>query len=553
MRARTLLLLLALVATSAFAGSARADSVFIGQRELHGEIAEETSDHVVLRTGSGTITIPRKVITKVVHEEEAATLLNEARALARNLDVTALDLFDRAIELLKKKGDTDGAQAAAKERVKLAARLDHEKQKRAAPEADPAELADGSLFLLARDREEVAILVRAHDEGDKSAGNRAGVKLNELALRHVADLEARWAVGCFALARDLDETNAKYYYDAETRARRKACGAAIQAQDAKIALAAIAPLVKDQPKDPHVAYLEARSLEVAGRPADAKLAYRRALESVTIPDVADLPLDLLREFTRMLLRGEPPKDGSPGFGPSWTRLETAHFIVYHQLGELFRDDEVKFFEDARDQALVRLGFAESDVDKLGKVPLFFFADQKAYTAAGGERWAGGHAQHAELEDGTCFMICTFPGRRSSDAATIPHEIAHVFLRAGLPGLDLPVWANEGAAMHCEPDEFQARRRAYASRLFELNRWVKLGDFFARVTLDPNSDLDSVRAFYGESYVAFDEVGELAGGVKPALKLAVRMVRKGADPALKELGTSADALDEKLRAKLTRSP
>jgi len=39
--------------------------------ELKGEIAEETSDHVVLRMGAGTITIARRDITRIVHDTEA--------------------------------------------------------------------------------------------------------------------------------------------------------------------------------------------------------------------------------------------------------------------------------------------------------------------------------------------------------------------------------------------------------------------------------------------------------------------------------------------------
>lgn len=528
--------------------AARADSVFIGQRELHGEIAEETTANVVLRTGSGRITIPRKEITKIVHEEEAETLLHEGRALARNRDRKALELFDRAVVAFRKRGDADGAAVAAKERVKLASRLDRETTPLVPAGDDGALSADGSLFLLQKDKEDVQIFVQAHSEGDKSAGSRGGSKLEELALKHLSEFEPRWAVGCFALARDLDETKAKYFFECEAAARLRACGAAVRARDARLALAAIAPVVKERPKDPHVAYLEGRALEIAARPAEAARSYRRALDGVEIPGLADLPNDLLCVFARMRITGSPPREGSPGFGTSWTRVESDHFVVYHQLGDMFRDDEVRFFESSRDRALVRLELAEADVATMGRLPLFLFKDKAAYTQGGGDTWAGGHAQSGELEDGLYHLVCTFPGRRTTDSAVIPHELAHVFVREAFPDLVLPVWANEGVAMYCEPEDYRDQRRTTAARLFDLGRWRPVGELLARATLDRSDDA-TISAFYTESCVVFETLVEMTGGVKPALRLASRMARKGVEQALKELGLSTDAIDAKVRAKL----
>src|SRR5271155_4526515 len=76
----------------------RADTIVVNGRTLKGEIVEETSDKVVLRSGAGTISIPRRQITSIVHDDPASTLLDEARALARNGDRAALEVFARAIE-----------------------------------------------------------------------------------------------------------------------------------------------------------------------------------------------------------------------------------------------------------------------------------------------------------------------------------------------------------------------------------------------------------------------------------------------------------------------
>jgi hypothetical protein len=250
----------------------------------------------------------------------------------------------------------------------------------------------------------------------------------------------------------------------------------------------------------------------------------------------------------MRIIGLPLNSNAPGFGPSWTRVESAHFVVYHQLGDLFREEEPRFFEEARDADLVKLEVSESDVARVGKLPLFLFKDQSTYQLGGGERWAGGHASSGELEDGVYHMICTFPGRRNADAATIPHELAHVIVREAYADLELAAWANEGVAMFCEPDAIRQRRRAAAARTIAAGTWKPFDEFLGRATLDASGD-EAIHAFYDEAHSAFEQLVEAAGGVKAALRVASRISKKGVDAGLKEANLSADTLEAATKAKL----
>jgi hypothetical protein len=107
-------------------------------------------------------------------------------------------------------------------------------------------------------------------------------------------------------------------------------------------------------------------------------------------------------------------------------------------------------------------------------------------------------------------------------------------------------------MFCEPDEVQAKRRAAAARVLASNTWKPLGEFMGRVTLDTSGE-DAIRAFYAEAHSAFEQLVDATGGVKPALRLAARISKKGVDVALREANLTAETLDSQARAKLTRPP
>src|SRR5271163_2536057 len=102
------------------AGVAAADVVVVGKREIRGEIVDENDEHVKIKVGGGVMTIPRAQVKEIRREEELETLVGEARALSKTLDVKGLSLFDRAIDLVRKKGDTQKADALGKERASLA-------------------------------------------------------------------------------------------------------------------------------------------------------------------------------------------------------------------------------------------------------------------------------------------------------------------------------------------------------------------------------------------------------------------------------------------------
>jgi hypothetical protein len=530
---------------------ATADVVVVGKREIHGDIAEETTDTISIRVGDGLVLIPRKQVTAIRREEEVASLVGQARSLGKTHDPKALVLYDKAIAASRKKGDEPGAVALQKERIALASKLDKAPEVRVAKRTSTwkGQPSAEDMFLLEADLEQVRVYVKAFKEGDLKSARVGAAKLTELGNGHVAAKEARWAVGCFKLAREIDPEDAKRLWTAERAARLAACGMAVRLHDGIIAAGAIAPVVKESPKDAHVAYLEGRAEESLTHHDLASLAFKRALEGSNVPNEDSLPVDWLRELARQRAAGYDLKPGSAGYGLQWRRAESSHFVVYHELEDDFDEGSVQAYEDARSEAFVRLGFSESDVPNLGKVPLFMFKSQDNYIAGGGMQWAAAHVSSLRLEDGDARTIYAFPGRRA-DKNTIQHELAHVIVDEALPDLVLQKWAAEGVATYAEQDVSRAHRHMELGRALEAGLAPPLRQYLSRASVDESST-EAVSRFYAEAEVVFEMLVDKAGGVKPALEVAERIGRKGVDEGLREINTDVDALEAQLRADLLK--
>ena len=546
---RILILLLVL------AGLAYADVVVVGKREIRGEVVEENDEHVKIRVpGVGVMTIPRGQVKEVRHEDELETLVGEARALSKTLDAKGLALFDRAIELATKKGDAERAAGLKKERSSLASRLEKQAAREASaapgsPTSEDARASADDPFLLEIDLEEVRVFVNGYREGDRARGKSGAARLVELANKHRANNEDRWAVGCFALARSIDPEDAKALWTAERAARLRACGQAVRERDGKIARLAIAVLVKEEPKDTRIAYLEGRALEVSSNPVGARDSFRRALDGVEIPGLADMPVDWMRELARRRVCGQDLGPGSPGVGEQWRRVESAHFVVYHELGDDFTDEEPRAFEDARAASLARLSLADGDVNG-DKVPMFLYKNQANYVKGGGPDWAGGNVGIVTLEEGEVRTVYAYPGRHF-ETAVMQHEVGHVLVGEAYPRLLLPTWANEGVACYCEPDATRAQRTHTAAVQAASGTIVPLKDFLARASLPNEQDRDGITGFYAEATVVFGAIAAKAGSVKQALEVSARIARKGGDAGLRELGTDVAALEAEIKADLAK--
>jgi hypothetical protein len=402
-------LLVALVVAGA--SHARGDSVFVGPREITGQITAETSESIVLRVGAGTITIPRRDVTRVVHEDEVSSLLNEARVLARSSDRAGLECFDRAIALLRGKGANESADAALAERAALTARLS---------------------------AKEIQYASRTH------------TPISPVSLGPAARHD-------FAEERDASPAS----------------------------------------------------------------------------------VERLRALGRTLLNGDALREGSPSYDPSWSRVDLTHFIVFHQLGDRFQNTDLQTYENARDQALSRLGIPESDIVQK-QVPLILFRDKRTFVSAGANAWAAGETVPLSS---TCRLIATYPGQED---VVLPHEITHALIANGRR----QSWAEEGVAMYAEPDDSRERRRISAARLVASGKWMPLGTFLAAATFDHDAPSREISAFYSESCVVFQKLVDATGSVKQALDLAKQIATAGVDAALHDASlSSAEDLDTEIRTKL----
>jgi hypothetical protein len=531
-------------------GVAHADVIVVGKREIRGEIVEETDDEVKLRVGNGYLTVEKALIKEIRRESEIDTLAGEARALVKTLDAKAIGVFDRAIAAARAQGENTRADALQKERNAYAVRIEKQAtlEGRRNDAAQDEKTAPDDEFLLQADLDEVAVLVKAAGEGDAASGHKAAAKLLPLGQKHTTENEPRWAVGCFALARRVDPTDAKSLWTYERAARLSACGLAVRARDAKIARDAIDPVAKEEPADAHVAYLDGRSQETASNPVGAREAFKRALAGIAVPNLNDLPVDWLRELARKRALGEDVGPGSPGFGEQWRHAETAHFSVYHELGDDFTDDEPQAFEDARGVSLSRLALTEGDVNGSLKVPMFIFKTKDGYVKAGGPEWAAGHVGIVTLEDGDARTVYTYPGRHM-ETSTMQHELGHVLVAEAYPRLLIAPWANEGVACYCEPDTTQKGRRQAVARAIQAGTFVPLDAFLSRATVPADGSQAAIEAFYGESAVVFAALVQKAGSVKDALEVAARIGRRGPAAGLRELGTDPQTLEAEIKADL----
>jgi hypothetical protein len=273
----------------------------------------------------------------------------------------------------------------------------------------------------------------------------------------------------------------------------------------------------------------------------------RALAGVDVPSMGDLPVDWLRELARRRAAGHEVGPGSPGFGNKWRRAETTHFVVYHELGDDFNEDEPQSFEEARSVSLQRLGLSEGDVNGAIKVPMYIFKDKASYTTGGGPEWAGGHVGSLALEDGVARAVYSYPGRRFA-TSTMQHELGHVLVGEAFPKLALPAWANEGVACYCEPDQDHARARAELSKAIAAGTYVPLKDYLARASA-PGDDPTVISVFYAEATVVFSALVAKSGSVKEALTVSARIARKGVDQGLRELNVDVATFEQEMKSDL----
>jgi hypothetical protein len=490
-----------LLATLLAAPAAPDEVVLRGGGRLSGEVLSETGAFVEISMPNGTMRVPRSRVLEIVREGRGDWLAREAaRSLSGGSAGEAVELYGRALaEAPRDEGLRHGLEEAllAHARALLADfRLDEARAALARVDAGNPEarrILDG---IAAEERaalESFRDAVRAIDRGDFEAGLRTleAWRLrrppgDEAARRAMADAYLAAAEKALAdgLARAaLDHYRAAASLGAGDRAdeplrmlRPVAVLEALKLGETAEARRLIDSISTTYPDPAVPLFLEAVLSHVRG---DVDAAVRDYAESARLAEKRGrpergLPYDIVRAYAQVTLRSavaRPPQEGVTRWRETFLRpLERAQSLHFEVYAPTRREAE----ELGRAADGIYAAIAE---DLLGAVPqapraeIVLHASRQAYLAADqvpdNSPWAAVFLAR-EQTGGVCYdtldgendalvRVELFAGCDGLLADVLPHELAHVVQRRGLPCFRRSHWLDEAVAMMYESEASRRRR------------------------------------------------------------------------------------------------
>lgn len=545
MRPLRLVLSLGLVLVAA---PSRADVVQLKNgRQIRGEVLEETSEQVVVKTPDGRVTLPAREVERVEREARPALLLGLAREAARlgdrerarRLYVDARAAADGAGDALVSRHAGDELQALEALPAPAPA-LDGQppRRTRLEPGVDP--------FLEEERQALVRELTAALPQHPELRGRLFSELYNRAIARHRAG-ECRLAVSDWRRAAALvGGTDRGALLTNEQRCRLEVAARALRAGDGALGAVAAEPVrsSSDEGLRRRAHYLHGRALETTGRPDEARQAFLAALAPLQVPKGHDLAI--LRELARLRTAGVPVESSTPGVGAGWRRSTSASFELIHRQetptggspeGPGLGEELATVLEQARGEVVTRLQL-QPPRDR-GKVAVFFLPTLEEYRASpGANSWSAGHAARLRTEDEVVRTIYLYPGPGLVDRAR--HEIAHIVVGDALDDAPLPAWANEGAAIFAEGDGSRASRRQVWVGLRQAGQLRPLEDTLAQMLPPLSDDVGEVQRFYVQAALNFEAIAAQVGPER-ALRALVKVNDEGHVRALSGAGVRVDNL------------
>ncbi len=527
-------------AAGVFLHTAVADIIYLKNgNQIQGEIQVRGDQTVTVRFPGGTLTIPARDILKIESESHLNYLFSEAeRHMNREDYAGAIALFQSILKECE--GCQRGREGLLKAQESLGRQLEEARRLEEARQAYQAVLESHPHHAGAR-----AALAKIEGELEQAAADeKLGVEeidrgevlkgFNRLfrVYQRFPERQSRLAplLGKSSLALGHTEFRQGSWQAAETRYLE-----AIEYQPDLVSqitepytalkIGELQPLIVSSqfqellkrseealeivPASEVLNYFRGLALEGTGRLEEAAAVYRR-LSGESGSKKSKHDMDLLRRSAEArVLAGiekgtektEPVKAAAPNNAAAavlpgdFRETATDHFVVYHrnfQVGE-----EVAAVAEDVYQRL----FEELSLKTHWHKPcrIYLYPTQEEFIAATGRHnWTGGsHQILKRLGTLSDHRIDSFQTQPRLTSCIIPHEVAHAMLahRLRYQG-EIPLWLNEGYAIHAEPAFVHRHYRGAVVQAHNLNKLPRLAEI---IRLKDYPDDEQVKLFYAQSY------------------------------------------------------
>jgi tetratricopeptide (TPR) repeat protein len=532
MRHRLSVLVLAAAASLA-APRAAADVVILDNgEEIQGEILREIGDRIVVKFPGGTLELERKRVREVRRESRFQYLVAEGEKLLLRGEYR--QAIDTLREAERERGGSDharrgliAAQLGLARRLREIGRLeDAERELHALLDLSPGhEAASEELAALAATAEEVRREEeRAREEiarGDLESGAFRLERIYERFPDRRPDLapllgETLRRGGDRLLARGaLDEADERY---SRALSIHPEIAGRLRSNHTRLKLLRIEPLVREgkfpavekearegldvDPGNGAVRFYGALALEGQGKARRAAEEYL-AIAAVERPSDLERAVGELRRAAeaKLMEAGEVAASAHPQasdvLAGGFREHRSAHFAVLHKNSKVA--EEVAQVAEQHYSGL----FEDLDCSTHLATPItiHLYPSRKEYLAAsGGESWSGGSHQVARAMGALSqHRISCYQDQPQLLTAVLPHEVAHGLLahRLNYPRGRIPLWANEGFAVHSEPRYFHRYYHRVVAEERVREGLLPLKDVLA-ATAYPEEKED-VDAFYGQCF------------------------------------------------------
>ena len=208
-----------------------------------------------------------------------------------------------------------------------------------------------------------------------------------------------------------------------------------------------------------------------------------------------------------------------------------NFVVRHRNGAIAR--RVALAADYHTKRLYAL-YTGQQIGAVFDPPcrIELYVEGREFQKAEGQpSWSPACAKSKMGRDGKpILMWATYQKAPELVSSVIPHEMSHLVLRRVLPGLDVPLWIDEGLAIAQEPEY---KKQYLLSGMLNAARMGKALPFETLLALDDYPHPGLIHTYYAQSMLATEVLLE-RGGYDRLFKLVGRVQEGRLKDALADL-------------------
>ena len=241
--------------------------------------------------------------------------------------------------------------------------------------------------------------------------------------------------------------------------------------------AALALESKGEKKQAALEYLAISGMRRPARPADSVGELRRAAEAALV------------EAGKVKPTAHPKAREASG---SFRKLQTRHFEIIHRNDVVARE-----IADVAEQDYTRLfRKLRCETDLRTRIRITAYPTQQEYLDASGmASWSGGAHKVKARGDMSEHEIFCYQDQARLLTGILTHEIAHALLAHRVNYESIPLWANEGYAVHTEPRHLHSHYMKILKKEKGRRTLVPLRKLLGRQDYPEND----VSLYYGQSF------------------------------------------------------